>query len=92
MLSEIDVLLVIGSGNSSNSMRLVETAQAAGVAAHMIEDESEIDEKWLDRATTAGLSSGASVPETLVAGVCEWFEVRGVGEIALFAARSEMSK
>ena len=89
MLSEIDVLLVIGSANSSNSMRLVETAQAAGVAAHMIEDESEIDEKWLEGATTVGLTSGASVPERLLTGVCEWFELRGVGEIAPFAARSE---
>ena len=89
MLSEIDVLLVIGSANSSNSMRLVETAQAAGVAAHMLEDESEIDEKWLEAATTVGLTSGASVPERLLTGVCEWFEVRGVGEIAPFAARSE---
>jgi 4-hydroxy-3-methylbut-2-en-1-yl diphosphate reductase len=89
MLSEIDVLLVIGSGNSSNSMRLVETAQAAGVAAHMVEDESEIAEKWLEDATTVGLTSGASVPERLLTGVCKWFEARGVREIAPFAARSE---
>ena len=89
MLSEIDVLLVIGSGNSSNSTRLVETAQTAGVAAHMIEDESEIDETWLEGAGTVGLTSGASVPERLLVGVCDWFEARGVAEIAPFAARTE---
>jgi 4-hydroxy-3-methylbut-2-en-1-yl diphosphate reductase len=85
MLSEIDPLLVIGSANSSNSTRLVETAQAAGIAAHMIED----DEKWLEGATTVGLTSGASVPERLLSGVCEWFKAGGVGEIAPFAAHSE---
>ena len=89
LLSEIDVLLVIGSANSSNSTRLVETARTAGVAAHMIEDESEIDETWLEGAETVGLTSGASVPERLLAGVCDWFEARGVAEIAPFAARTE---
>jgi 4-hydroxy-3-methylbut-2-enyl diphosphate reductase len=89
LLSEIDVLLVIGSANSSNSTRLVETARTAGVAAHMIEDESEIDETWLESAGTVGLTSGASVPERLLAGVCKWFEARGVAEIAPFAARTE---
>ena len=88
LLSEIDVLLVIGSANSSNSTRLVETARTGGVAAHMIEDESEIDETWLEGAGTVGLTSGASVPERLLAGVCEWFEARGVA-IAPLAARTE---
>ena len=89
LLSEIDVLLVIGSANSSNSNRLVETARTAGVAAHLIEDESEIDETWLEGAETVGLTSGASVPERLLVGVCDWFEARGVTEIAPLAARSE---
>jgi len=85
LLAEIDVLLVIGSRNSSNSNRLVETARTAGVAAHLIDDESEIDEAWLEDAETVGLTSGASVPERLLAGVCNWFEARGVAEIAPFA-------
>ena len=89
LLTEIDVLLVIGSANSSNSVRLVETARAAGVAAHLIEDESEIDETWLEGAETVGLTSGASVPERLLVGVCDWFAARGVADIAPFAARSE---
>jgi 4-hydroxy-3-methylbut-2-enyl diphosphate reductase len=89
LLSEIDVLLVIGSANSSNSTRLVETARTAEVASHMIEDESEIDETWLAGVETVGLTSGASVPERLLAGVCDWFEAHGVADIAPFASRSE---
>src|SRR5439155_14744165 len=52
LLAEIDLLLVIGSRNSSNSNRLVEVARAQGVAAHLIDDETEIDERWFDRAET----------------------------------------
>ena len=81
MLSEIDVLLVIGSRNSSNSNRLVETARAAGTNAYLIDDESEIDEAWLDRAATVGIASGSSAPEKLVTCVCDWFRARGVTDI-----------
>ncbi|HSX21883.1 MAG TPA: 4-hydroxy-3-methylbut-2-enyl diphosphate reductase, partial [Gaiellaceae bacterium] len=81
LLGEVDVLLVVGSRNSSNSQRLVEVARAAGVPAHLIDDESEIDEGWLDDARVAGVTSGASAPETLVRGVCAWFEARGVSDI-----------
>jgi 4-hydroxy-3-methylbut-2-en-1-yl diphosphate reductase len=56
MLPQIEVLFVIGSRNSSNSTRLVETARTAEVAAYMIEDESEIDETWLEGRETAGLT------------------------------------
>jgi 4-hydroxy-3-methylbut-2-en-1-yl diphosphate reductase len=66
LTAEIDVLLVIGSANSSNSNRLVETGRAAGVEAYLIEDESAIDERWLVEAETVGLTSGASAPEHLV--------------------------
>jgi 4-hydroxy-3-methylbut-2-en-1-yl diphosphate reductase len=89
MLPAIDVLLVIGSSNSSNSTRLVETARTAGVAAHMLEDESEIDETWFEGREAVGLTSGASAPEKLLVGVCDWFRARGVTEIASFASRSE---
>jgi 4-hydroxy-3-methylbut-2-enyl diphosphate reductase len=78
LAAQVDVVLVIGSRNSSNSNRLVEAAQAAGVAAHLIEDEGSIDERWLDGAGTAGLTAGASAPEHLVRRVCDWFRDRGV--------------
>jgi 4-hydroxy-3-methylbut-2-enyl diphosphate reductase len=81
MLSEIDLLLVIGSRNSSNSNRLVEVAHANGVASHLIDDETEIDEDWLDGVSVVGVTSGASAPEKLVERVCDWFRARGVTEI-----------
>jgi 4-hydroxy-3-methylbut-2-en-1-yl diphosphate reductase len=89
MLDEVDLLLVIGSRNSSNSNRLVEVGQAAGVESHLIDDETEIDEAWLERAETVGVTSGASAPERLVSRVCEWFRARGVREIAEFARATE---
>jgi 4-hydroxy-3-methylbut-2-enyl diphosphate reductase len=81
LLDEIDVLLVIGSQNSSNSNRLVEVARAGGVAAHLVEDETGIDEAWFDGVETVGITSGASAPESLVARVVGWFEERGAEEI-----------
>jgi 4-hydroxy-3-methylbut-2-enyl diphosphate reductase len=81
MLNEIDLLLVIGSRNSSNSNRLVETARAVGTPAHLIDDESEIDETWLDGVEVVGVTSGASAPEKLVERVCDWFRARGVEQI-----------
>jgi 4-hydroxy-3-methylbut-2-enyl diphosphate reductase len=86
LLSEIELLLVIGSRNSSNSNRLVEVARVAGVAAHLIEDATGIDARWLDGVTSVGVTSGASAPEHLVAGVCDWFRARGVREIRAFAS------
>jgi 4-hydroxy-3-methylbut-2-enyl diphosphate reductase len=84
MLSEIDLLLVIGSRNSSNSNRLVEVARAGGVAAHLIDDESEIDATWMDGVEVVGVTSGASAPEKLVEGVCDWFRARGVDDIQAY--------
>jgi 4-hydroxy-3-methylbut-2-en-1-yl diphosphate reductase len=78
----VDLLLVVGSRNSSNSLRLVEVARAAGVDAHLVDDAGEIDEEWLDGVEVVGLTSGASAPEHLVAGVCDWFRARGVEDIA----------
>jgi 4-hydroxy-3-methylbut-2-en-1-yl diphosphate reductase len=89
LLSEVDLLLVIGSCNSSNSNRLVEVARSGGVAAHLVEDEASIDERWLERAETVGLTSGASVPERLVERVCEWFRSRGISDIAPFSSKFE---
>src|SRR4051794_17006939 len=81
MLSEIDLLLVIGSRNSSNSNRLVEVARANGVASYLIDDETEIDESWVVGVDVVGVTSGASAPEKLVERVCDWFRVRGVTAI-----------
>jgi 4-hydroxy-3-methylbut-2-en-1-yl diphosphate reductase len=84
LLGEIDLLLVIGSSNSSNSLRLVDVARADGTSAHLVDDVSGIDERWLEGCETVGLTSGASAPERLVADVCAWFAARGaeVSELA----------
>ena len=82
MLGEIELLLVIGSRNSSNSNRLVEVARANGVAAHLIDDETDIREEWLEGVETVGVTSGASAPEKLVTRVCDWFRARGVDDVS----------
>jgi len=84
LLAEVDLLLVLGSSNSSNSQRLVDVARAAGVAAHLVEDASQIEDGWLDGVSVVGLTSGASAPERLVRGVCKWFRARGVDDISEF--------
>jgi 4-hydroxy-3-methylbut-2-en-1-yl diphosphate reductase len=81
LLPEVDLLLVIGSHNSSNSNRLVEVARSVGVASFLIDDESEIDEAWLEGVEVVGITSGASAPEQLVQRVCSWFQARGEVEI-----------
>ena len=81
LLPDIQLLLVVGSPNSSNSQRLVELARAAGVRAHLIEDASRLDDGWLEGVDSVGVTSGASAPEVLVEAVCEWFRRRGVREI-----------
>ena len=89
LLAETDLLLVIGSRNSSNSNRLVEVARAGGVAAHLIDDETDIEEAWLDGVETVGITSGASAPEKLVTRVCDWFRARGVESIEPFTSIEE---
>jgi 4-hydroxy-3-methylbut-2-en-1-yl diphosphate reductase len=89
MLSEIDLLLVIGSRNSSNSNRLVEVARAYGVPAYLIDDETEIEEAWLDGVETLGVTSGASAPEKLVRRVLAWFAERGVDDVSQFTDEYE---
>ncbi len=75
---EADLVIVVGSGNSSNSVRLVEVALEAGArAAHRVDDASEIDEAWLDGVRTVSVTSGASVPEALVEGVLAFLAERG---------------
>jgi len=89
LLGEIGLLLVVGSHNSSNSIRLVDTAHAAGVAAYLVDDASEIDEAWLEEVSVVGVTSGASAPERLVDGVCDWFRTRGVDDISPFSSAYE---
>jgi len=73
---------VIGSKNSSNSNRLVETALARGVPSYLIDDETEIADEWFDESIhVVGITSGASAPEKLVQRVCTWFRDRGVSEV-----------
>jgi len=81
MLPQIQLLLVIGSRNSSNSNRLVDVARAGGIEAHLIEDAAAIEENWLEQVDTVGITSGASAPERLVEGVCDWFRAHGVEQI-----------
>jgi len=70
MAPDCDVVIVVGSRNSSNSVRLVEVAKDAGAkSAYLVDDAGEVNEAWLEGATTIGVTSGASVPEILVEGV-----------------------
>jgi len=79
---QVDLFLVVGSSNSSNSVRMVEVALVAGAPrAHLVENSDAIDESWLDGVATVGLSSGASVPEILVREVAEWLAQRGYGDV-----------
>ncbi len=79
--SRADVVLVIGSDNSSNSNRLAEVAASLGARAYLIDDETEIEPAWLEGASTVGVTSGASAPEWLVDRVLDFFRDRGVTDI-----------
>ncbi|PRX48994.1 4-hydroxy-3-methylbut-2-enyl diphosphate reductase [Prauserella shujinwangii] len=78
MAAECDLVIVVGSGNSSNSKRLVEVALQAGARdAHLVDYAREVDETWLDGVETVGVTSGASVPDVLVMELLEWLAERG---------------
>ena len=80
--NDADLLIVVGSANSSNSVRLVEVALDAGArAAYLVEDATAIDPAWLDGVGTVGVTSGASVPEILVTGVLEYLAKQGFGTV-----------
>ena len=86
----VELFLVVGSANSSNSVRMVEVALDHGANdAHLVEDASAIDEAWLAGVRTVGLSSGASVPEILVTDVLAWLAERGYGEVEEVTAAEE---
>lgn len=81
MAPDCDLVIVVGSANSSNSVRLVEVALEAGArAAYRVDKADEVDEAWLEGVDTVGVTSGASVPEILVRDLNEWLAVRGFGE------------
>ena len=75
-------MLVIGSRNSSNSVRLVEVARDFGADAHLIDSASEVREEWLTNKRVVGISSGASAPENLVGELVDFFRERGVADIS----------
>jgi 4-hydroxy-3-methylbut-2-enyl diphosphate reductase len=88
--AESDLVLVVGSANSSNSVRLVEVALDAGArSAYLVDDVSHIDPAWLDGVATVGVTSGASVPETLVADVLAWLAARGYADVDEVTAAQE---
>jgi 4-hydroxy-3-methylbut-2-en-1-yl diphosphate reductase len=80
--AEADLIIVVGSRNSSNSVRLVEVALDAGAAAaYLVDDASGADPAWLQDVVTVGVTSGASVPEDLVSGVVSWLGEQGFGTV-----------
>jgi 4-hydroxy-3-methylbut-2-en-1-yl diphosphate reductase len=90
MASQSDLVVVVGSSNSSNSVRLVEVALDAGAgAAHRVDNAHELDEAWLAGADVVGVTSGASVPESLVHGVLHWLDERGYSDVAEVTAATE---
>jgi 4-hydroxy-3-methylbut-2-enyl diphosphate reductase len=89
MAAECDLVLVIGSRNSSNSNRLVEVARAHGAESHLIDNEGEVQESWLGGARTVGITSGASAPEELVQRLVDFFRARGTREVSEFEVIQE---
>jgi 4-hydroxy-3-methylbut-2-en-1-yl diphosphate reductase len=84
MAPHCDLVLVIGSRNSSNSNRLVEVARDHGAQAHLIDNELEVREEWLRGVEVVGITSGASAPEELVARLVQFFRDRGVEDVSEF--------
>jgi 4-hydroxy-3-methylbut-2-enyl diphosphate reductase len=82
LASECDLVLVIGSTNSSNSNRLVEVAREHGAESHLIDNHAQVREEWLDGVETVGITSGASAPEELVEALVEFFRERGATDIS----------
>ena len=77
MAEQCDLVLVIGSKNSSNSNRLVDVARDLGTAAYLIDGADQVQEEWLEGARVVGISSGASAPEELVDRLVAFFRERG---------------
>jgi 4-hydroxy-3-methylbut-2-enyl diphosphate reductase len=82
LASECELVLVIGSTNSSNSNRLVEVAREHGADSHLIDNHTQVREEWLEGVDTVGITSGASAPEELVEALVELFRERGASEVS----------
>jgi 4-hydroxy-3-methylbut-2-en-1-yl diphosphate reductase len=89
MARECDLVLVIGSRNSSNSNRLVEVARDHGAESHLIDNATQVREEWLEDKRVVGITSGASAPEQLVQGLVEFFRSRGTTDISEFEVIQE---
>ncbi len=89
MAEHCDLVLVIGSRNSSNSNRLVEVARAHGAESHLIDNELEVREEWIEGKRTVGISSGASAPEELVQRLVDFFRARGTEQVEEFEVVQE---
>ena len=89
MAAHCDLVLVIGSTNSSNSQRLVDVARDHGARAHLIDGADQVREEWLEGARVVGISSGASAPEELVEGLVDYFRARGTTDIEEFEVLRE---
>ena len=89
MAEQCDLVLVIGSQNSSNSNRLVELARALGIDSHLIDNENQVREEWLEGKRTVGISSGASAPEDLVQRLVDFFRERGTEQVEEFQVVQE---
>ncbi len=89
MAVECDLVLVIGSKNSSNSNRLVEVARDHGADSYLIDNESQVQEEWLDGKRVVGISSGASAPEELVQSLVQFFRDRGTDDVSEFEVVQE---
>jgi 4-hydroxy-3-methylbut-2-enyl diphosphate reductase len=89
MAGECDLVLVIGSRNSSNSNRLVEVARDHGAESHLIDHEGQVREEWLADKRVVGISSGASAPEELVQRLIAFFRERGTEDVAEFEVVKE---
>jgi 4-hydroxy-3-methylbut-2-enyl diphosphate reductase len=89
LAQQCDLVLVIGSRNSSNSLRLVEVARDYGAEAHLIDNENQVEDGWLEGKRVVGISSGASAPEELVQRLVGFFRDRGVEDVAELEVVSE---
>jgi 4-hydroxy-3-methylbut-2-enyl diphosphate reductase len=89
MAPHCDLVLVIGSQNSSNSNRLVEVAREHGAASELIDNAAQIEDGWLERVRVVGITSGASAPEELVGQVVDFFRVRGTADVEEFEVVQE---
>jgi 4-hydroxy-3-methylbut-2-enyl diphosphate reductase len=89
MAAHCDLVLVIGSTNSSNSQRLVDVARDHGARAHLIDGADQVREEWLEGVRVVGVSSGASAPEELVEGLLDYFRARGTTDIEEFEVLRE---